>query len=83
MRQVAGALRLPFDAMPVPDDLAALLADVRRRLAELDDERAELVRVRDETIVRARKAGGSLREVAEAVGMSHMAIVHIEERDKT
>ena len=83
MRQAAGALRLPSDAMPVPDDLAALLADVRRRLAELDDERAELVRLRDETIVQARKAGASLREVAGLVGMSHMAIVHIEERDTT
>ena len=83
MRLVAGALRLPSETMTVPEDLAARLADVRRRLDELDSERAALVQVRDETIVQARKAGASLREVAEVVGMSHMAIVHIEERDTT
>ena len=83
MQQVRGAMPLPSAVMTVPEDLAGLLADVRQRLDDLDGERAELVRLRDETIIRARNEGGSLREVAELVGMTHMAIKHIEERDTT
>jgi len=82
MRQATGALRLPSGVMTVPDDLALQLVDLTRRLADLDGERARLIAERDATILRARKSGGSLREVAELVSMSHMAIKHIEERDR-
>ena len=81
MGQATGAVRLPSDAMTVPDDLATMLADLRRRLADLDAERAELVELRDATILRARQSGGSLREVADLAGLSHMTVKHIEERD--
>lgn len=52
------------------DDIAGIV----ERLAALDAERAELVRQRNEWIVAAHESGASLRQIAEAIGLSHMAV---------
>ena len=81
MQTVVGARRLRCGVMTVPNDLARTLADLRRRLERLDQERGALIAERDATIVQARQAGGSLREVADLAGLAHMTVKHIEERD--
>ena len=52
-----------------PEELAAIGADSRTALAH-----------RDRAIVQAHDAGMSLRAIAEAVGMSHMGVKRIIDR---
>jgi len=65
----------------VPPDLEGELRDVRRRLEEHERGRARLIGQRDELIRRASAAGGSLREVADLVGLSHMAVRDVLRRE--
>lgn len=67
--------------MTVPNDLASELSATREQLDRLDVRRAELISLRDHLIVRACTQGGSLREVAELVGLRHTAVRHILIRD--
>ena len=48
-----------------------------KRVAEHDAERVQLLSERDEMIREAVAAGGSLREVGELIGLSHMAVKFI------
>lgn len=79
---MAELTRLPSGTVTVPDDLAEQLRDVRDELTSLDERRDELVGRRDELIVTARRQGGSLREVADLVGLSHQAVKLIDERSR-
>jgi DNA invertase Pin-like site-specific DNA recombinase len=69
--------------MTVPEDLATELRSVTQQLDQLDTERDALVQQRDALIVRARAAGGSLRELAEIVGLGHMTVKRIAEQRDT
>jgi DNA-binding transcriptional regulator LsrR (DeoR family) len=49
-------------------------------LARYGDQQREATRARDRAIRDAVKAGASLREVATAVGLSHMGVSRIVQR---
>lgn len=55
----------------------ALPAETRRKLARIKARRSALLADERRMIVEARRAGGSLREIAQAVGLSHMQIKRI------
>lgn len=81
MTGTGGTQHLACGAMTIPDDLARRLRDARTELEQLDERRAELVTERDRLVLEAKASGGSLREIAELLGMSHMAVQHIVQRD--
>lgn len=53
-----------------------------RKLAGAASKSREWTEQRDRLIVEAVQAGGSLREVAETVGLSHTAVAKIVRRSK-
>ena len=61
--------------MTVPDDIARDLERAARRIREATHER-------DRLIVKARDAGGSLREIAELVGLSHPGVAKVLKRQR-
>jgi DNA-directed RNA polymerase sigma subunit (sigma70/sigma32) len=78
MQRDPGGAVLMSDGMTLPSDIAAQLEDVRAQLDDLQQERARLLARRDRLVVSARHAGGSLREIAALVGLSHEAVRDIE-----
>jgi DNA-binding transcriptional regulator LsrR (DeoR family) len=52
----------------------------RRRLAEVRDAYEEAHQAREDAIVEAYHKGGGMREIAEAVGMSHPGVGKLLER---
>lgn len=66
--------------MTVSEDLAVRLRGVRGRLDDLDAQRETVVEERDQLVVRARDEGGSLREIAELLGITHAAVRKIADR---
>lgn len=55
---------------PVPEPWASKLVEVQQRLKATRVER-------NETIVEALKAGGSIREVADLIGLNHRQVLEI------
>ncbi len=79
--QTAGGVASPV--VPVPDELAARLRSIRERLDAVDAERDQLIDERDQLVVAARDQGGSLREIAELLGVTHPLVKHIEDKRRT
>lgn len=63
--------------MTAPTVPAVLEEGMRRLLAKAGRKQTDATAERDRLIREAIAAGGSLREVADAVGMSHMAVRYI------
>lgn len=52
----------------------------RRRLGEVRDAYDEAHQAREDAIVEAYRKGGGMREIAEAVGMSHVGVAKMLHR---
>ena len=61
--------------VPLPTDLAAKLRRASRRQRDALAER-------DRLILEAHRAGGTLREIAALVGLSHPSVLNIIQRDE-
>lgn len=67
--------------MTAPTVPAVLEEGMRRLLAKAGRKQTDATAERDRLIREAIAAGGSLREVADAVGMSHMAVRYIVKKN--
>ena len=66
--------------VPVPDALASALIGARQQIESAKTMEARGVELRDRFIVEASEAGGSLREIAALVGLTHAGVRDILRR---
>lgn len=76
MLQAHSVAELP----PVEEHAAVLNPTMRRRLKDARKAYEEAVQAREDAVVAGYNAGGSLREIAEAAGMSHVGVAKMLKR---